>query len=269
MRTVKSFFTILAPLFLLPGCKTIINEMAFHPDTRNVIPAKRLPPNVKELFIETGDSIRIHSYFIPSKASGKVLIYFHGNAGNIAHRLPDLLKINESGVNVLGVSYRGYGKSEGKPDEDGIYMDGRAALEYARGELGFPIENIYILGRSIGTTVAINTSQDLKLGGLILVSPLSSGKDHARASGLRPVSFLAGNAFNNIDKCRGITCPVLVVHGTRDRVLPISMGEAIFKELKTRKKFIRIKGRGHNDLTRGDSSRYWNPILEFIASTTP
>ena len=75
---------------------------------------------------------------------------------------------------------------------------------------------------------------------VILVSPLTSGKDHAKASGLKPVSFLAGNAFNNIDKCRRIICPVLVVHGTRDRVIPISMGEEIFKSLKTRKKFIRI-----------------------------
>ena len=269
MKTIKSFFTILVPLFFLSGCKTIINQMAFHPDTKNVIPSNKLPSNIKELFIQTEDNLKIHSYFIPNKSSGKILIYFHGNAGNICHRLPDLLKINESGVNVLGVSYRGYGKSDGDPDEAGIYMDGQAALEYVRSELGFPIKNVYILGRSIGTTVAINTSQNLKLGGLVLVSPLTSGKDHAKASGLKPVSFLAGNAFNNIDKCRRIICPVLVVHGTRDRVLPISMGEAIFKELKTRKKFIRIEGRGHNDLTRGNSSKYWEPILEFISKTNP
>ena len=265
MKTIKSILSILVSLFFLYGCRGIVNQMAFHPDTSNVIPGNRLPSNVKELFIETEDSLKIHSYFIPSKSSGKILVYFHGNAGNIGHRLPDLLKINESGFNVLGVSYRGYGKSEGKPDEVGIYMDGRAALEYVRDELGFPIKNIYILGRSIGTTVAINTSQDLKLGGLVLVSPLSSGKDQARASGLRPVSFLAGDAFNNIGKCKRIICPVLVVHGTRDRVLPFSMGEAIFKELKTRKEFIRIDDRGHNDLTSGDSSKYWNPILEFIS----
>ena len=73
MKTIKSFFTILASLFLLPGCKTIINEMAFHPDTRNVIPANKLPQNIKELSIETEDSLRIHSYFIPNTASGKVL----------------------------------------------------------------------------------------------------------------------------------------------------------------------------------------------------
>jgi fermentation-respiration switch protein FrsA (DUF1100 family) len=267
MKTLKFIISILVPLLFLFGCKGIVNQMAFHPDTRNVIPSNRLSPNVKELFIETEDSLKIHTYFIPSKLSRKVLIYFHGNAGNIGHRLPDLLKINESGVNVFGVSYRGYGKSEGKPDEAGIYMDGRAALEYVSGELGFSIENVYILGRSIGTTVAINTSQNLKLGGLVLVSPLTSGKDHAKASGLRPVSFLAGNAFNNIGKCRKIICPVLVVHGTRDRVIPFFMGEEIFKKLKTRKKFIKIEGRGHNDLTQGDSSTYWNPILEFILKT--
>ena len=117
MKTIKSFFTILVPLFSLSGCKTIINQMAFHPDTKNVIPSNKLPSNIKELFIQTEDNLKIHSYFIPNKSSGKILIYFHGNAGNICHRLPDLLKINESGVNVLGVSYRGYGKSDGEPDE--------------------------------------------------------------------------------------------------------------------------------------------------------
>ena len=95
MKTIKSILPILVSLLFLYGCKGIVNQMAFHPDTRNVIPSNRLPSNVNELFIETEDSLKIHSYFIPSKSSGKVLVYFHGNAGNIGHRLPDLLKINE------------------------------------------------------------------------------------------------------------------------------------------------------------------------------
>ncbi len=257
---IMLFFSI----FILPGCDFIIDIMAFHPDSIDVIPTERLPSNVHEVFIKTEDNLKIQSYYIPKKTSDILLIYFHGNGGNMGHRLYDLRQINSFGINVLGISYRGYGKSQGKPSEMGIYIDGKAALGYSNQILGFPMEKIFIFGRSIGTTVAINTAQNLNIGGLILVSPLTSGKAHAKVSGLSFVSFLAGDAFNNIDKIINVKCPVLVIHGTQDDLIPFAMGEELFNRVKTKKKFIKIQGANHNDLSTQYYEPYWSAVDEFI-----
>ncbi|MDP2645751.1 MAG: alpha/beta hydrolase [Desulfobacterales bacterium] len=261
----------LAPLLLgflsilvLHGCKSIVNKMAFFPDKKNVLSKDQLPADVQELFIETEDRIKIQSYFIPNSASDKIIIYFHGNAGNICGRLSDLMQINKLGVNVLGVGYRGYGKSQGKPSEAGIYLDGKAALTYATKRLGFPVGNVTIFGRSIGTAVAINTSQYLNINGLILVTPLTSGKDQAKSMGLGFISFLAGNSFNNVNKIVNVSRPILIIHGTQDNVIPFEMGKSIYDKAKAKKQFVRIEGADHNNLSTKYKDLYWPPIYVFL-----
>ena len=249
------------------GCKPVINMLAFHPDNVNVIKKNSLPQGIKEFVVLTEDGVKITNLYLPAANSDKVLIYFHGNAGNIYHRIPGLIQLQKSGLNVVGVSYRGYGKSEGDPDEDGIYQDGKAIFRYVSKELGFSDKNIVIFGRSIGTTVAINTAQYKQIAGLILVSPLTSGKDQAKASGLGLISSLAGNSFDNINKIKNIEAPVLVIHGTKDRVIPYSMGKEIFAAAKSRKKFIKIEGAGHNNLQDAYSQEYWSPIFSFLKQT--
>jgi uncharacterized protein len=251
-------------ILMMTGCKSIVNKMAFHPDTTTVISSDKLPENVEELYIDTIDNIKIQSYWIPNKSSDKILIYFHGNAGNISQRLPDLMQLSSFGVNVLGVGYRGYGNSQGKPSEQGIYIDGKSALNYVMEKLDFQVENIFILGRSIGAAVAIKTVQNMNISGLILVAPLTSGKGLAKASNLGFISFLAGNSFDNISRISNITSPLLVIHGTDDNVIPFEMGKTVFHEAKVIKKFIEIEGANHNNLSTTYKSRYWAPIHDFI-----
>lgn len=261
------FYITLILIFCLTsflGCKFIINKFAFYPDNKNIIPKDKLPVVVQDIFIETEDKIKIQCYFIPHKTSDKILIFFHGNAGNISHRLPDIIQFHSFGINILAVSYRGYGKSQGKPSEAGIYLDGKAAFDYATEKLGFHNRKIIIFGRSIGTTVAINTACNKNISGLILVSPLTSGKEHAKGSGLNSVSSIAGNSFNNISKISNIKCPLLVIHGTKDRVIPFSMGKAIYNKATVKKQFITIEDGGHNNLSNAYNKEYWQPINEFI-----
>ncbi len=264
MKTNPLILVALILLLTSSGCRNIVNKMAFHPDKVSYIPQNRLPPGVDEKFISTADGIKIQSYFVVDNSSDNLVLFFHGNAGNISHRMLDLLQFRQFGVNVLGVGYRGYGKSEGKPSENGIYLDGEAALDYAINELGFDEENIFIFGRSIGTTVAINTSQEKDIAGLILVSPLASGKDQAKATGLSLISFVAGSSFNNVDKVANIICPTLVIHGTDDRVIPYRMGVDIYSMIKSRKKLVTIRGAGHNNISTESKNEYWKPISSFI-----
>ena len=249
---------------MLTGCSSIINTVAFHPDKRGI--TSELPDNVVEKYIPTSDGLNIHSLFLTNSKSDKILIYFHGNAGNIYHRLPDLQQLSEFGLNVLGVSYRGYGKSPGSPSEKGLYTDGKGALKYAKENLGFQNDKIYIFGRSIGTTVAINTTVDQNIKGLILVSPLTTGKEQAQSTALNSFSFLAGDSFDNRSKVESLKCPVLVVHGTHDEIIPFAMGEEIYNKLESEKSFSKIDGAGHNDLSSKYKMQYWESIYKFIAN---
>jgi len=265
VRMKTTIRIILALLIIaLIGCKSLVNELAFHPDNINVIPTSKLPSEIEEISIRTKDGIKITALYLPSPESNKVVIYFHGNAGNIYHRIPSLFQLHKLGVNVLGVSYRGYGKSEGKPTEEGIYLDGEAVYQYVIDEMNIPIKNIILFGRSIGSTVAINTAMNRNILGIVLVTPLTSAKEQAEATGLAFISSLAGEAFNNIGKMESIKARLLVIHGTNDNVIPYSMGKKIFEKALGRKKFVKIEGGNHNDLHDKYSREYWVPIIQFI-----
>ncbi|MBU8922603.1 MAG: alpha/beta hydrolase [Bacteroidales bacterium] len=266
MRSKISVTIMILSTLFISGCNSLINHMTFHPD-RGVLPAEQLPANVQDVCFKTDDGIEIHSYYLEKPSSRRILIYFHGNAGNISHRLTDLIKIHSFNINVLGVSYRGYGKSQGKPSEDGIYKDGKAALEYATRVLGYDPGNVVVLGRSIGASVAIHISQNIDLGGLILVTPLTSAKEYARATGLGWLSPLAGNSFNNIGKIGNVVCPTLVVHGNKDNVVPLDMGREVFEKSVAEKRFVEIEGAGHNDLSTTYRAMYWSPIHEFLVDS--
>ncbi|MBC2716628.1 MAG: alpha/beta hydrolase [Desulfobacteraceae bacterium] len=263
----KTFITsaILAScLIVLTACSSVVNQFAFYPDTQNIIPAEKLPPGVEEIFITTNDHVKLQAYYVKNPASDRILIFFHGNAGNICHRLSDIGNLKNCGINVLAISYRGYGKSSGKPSEKGIYSDGAAAINYATRALDYSLHNIMIFGRSIGTTVAVHTSQNKDIAGLILITPLTSAKAHAKAQGLGFLSFLAGNAFDNLSKISNIRCPLLVIHGTEDKVLPFFMGREIFDHANVEKRLVIINGAGHNNLSQTDPAKYWGAIAEFI-----
>ena len=257
-------FILICCLVLLTGCSRLVNQFAFYPDTQNIIPAEKLPSGVDEIFITTEDNVRLQAYYLKNPSSERMLIFFHGNAGNICHRISDIINLKKCGINVLAISYRGYGKSSGTPSEKGVYSDGAAALDYAMQILGYSVENIIIFGRSIGSTVAVHLSQHKDLAGLILITPLTNAKAQAKAQGLGFLSFLAGNAFDNLSKISHIKCPLLVIHGTDDQVLSFAMGKEIFDHAPGEKQLVIIEGAGHNNLSQVDSEKYWGSIAEFI-----
>jgi fermentation-respiration switch protein FrsA (DUF1100 family) len=264
MGTLKTIVVSLLLALPLSGCKAIINGLAFYPDNINVIATEDLPEGIQELSIEAEDKVKTTSLYLPSPGTNKLLIYFPGNAGNIYHRIPGLLTLRKSGVNVIGVSYRGYGKSEGQATEEGIYLDGKAIYQYAVDELGFAEQDIFVFGRSIGTTVALDTAANKNLRGVILVTPLTSAKQQAKAGGMGVLAPLAGDAFDNLSRIDKVLSPILVIHGTKDRIIPFAMGEAIYERARGDKAFVKIEGGDHNNLQGEFSQQYWPPIIRFI-----
>lgn len=253
-------------VFSLSGCEAIINFFAFFPDKRNVLDSDALPAGVQEVEILQQDGPKLVALYLAAADSNKVVIYFHGNAGNIYHRLETLLKLKEMGVNVLGVSYRGYGKSEGKPNEKGFYQDGLSAYDYVTESLGFSAEQIILMGRSIGSTVAVNTAQNRNIHQLLLVSPLFSASEQAKSMGLGWFSFVAKGVFDNAAKIQQINSPLLVIHGSRDEVIPYSSGVKLFEKAPNPKKLVTIEGAGHNNLQGRFYNQYWSAIEQFLTT---
>lgn len=249
---------------LLAACNPVVNFFAFHANSSYILAPESLPPATEEVFFEADDRVRLQALLLRHPSSRFLTLYFHGNAGNVYHRLDDFERLRGAGTNVLGLSYRGYAKSRGSPSEAGIYRDGRAAFEYATRVLGFPPQRIFLFGRSLGSAVAIDLAQDRGLAGLILVSPLSSGREQASAMGLGLAKPLAGTAFDNMAKIKRVSGPLLIVHGARDRIVPITMGRRLFEAAPGEKAFHEIEAAGHNDLSSRFRDRYWAPIYDYV-----
>ena len=249
------------------GCEAIVNRLAFAPaETATDVP-EILPAGVREVYIRTADDIRLQCFFIPRRSSPGIIIYFHGNAGNIYERLPELVNLSKTDISVLGVGYRGYGKSTGKPSEKGIYLDGRAAIKYAMEELGYARDEIFLCGRSIGSVVALELTRNNKFAGVILVTPLTSGQEILRAHGYGPISLLVGDVIDNMKKLPDIFCPVLIIHGDKDEVVPWVMGQKIYSQLNVSKKMVTISGGHHSDLERVGDVLYHKSIAQFIRAS--
>ena len=141
----------------------LVNFFAFYPQSGNQIEPHLVDPMIQEVFFDSLDGVKLQAFFVPRPKSDKVVLFLHGNAGNASHRLRDAVQLANLGTNVLLLSYRGYGKSEGSPSEEGVYIDGRSALQYIQSKFGFSLGRTVILGRSIGSAIAIDIAQNLSL----------------------------------------------------------------------------------------------------------
>lgn len=260
---------LILPLLLLSltSCGMIVDRFSFYPDTATVVDDTHLPAGARRIAIRTDDGLAIEGLLFrhgPGACAKGLILYFHGNAGNMYHRIGEAEELFRTGRDVLVVSYRGYARSQGSPSEKGIYIDGRSALRHATHALGYDPASICVYGRSIGTTVAVEVARNKKIDRLILVTPLSSGYEFARARGFGALGLVAGRSFASIDKINDVRCPLLVIHGDRDEVVPYRHGLDLYHRYAGHKKMVTVKNGGHNDLEQVDPATYWNSIREFL-----
>jgi fermentation-respiration switch protein FrsA (DUF1100 family) len=215
--------------------------------------------------LEASDGVSVHGWFVPGNSS-RVLLYFHGNAGNISHRLYSIKEFHDLGLSVFIIDYRGYGQSSGKPSEQGLYRDGEAAWRYLAGERGIAPENIIIFGRSLGGSVASWIAAREKPAALIIESSFTSVPDIGQdAYPWLPVRWLTRFKHSTRDEVAKSTCPVLVVHSRDDEIIPFHHGEAIYGAANEPKQFLEIRG-GHNDGHAVSATVYSDGIQDFLAS---
>ena len=201
----------------------------------------------EDVKLNTADGVQLHGWYIPKRESGQVLLFFHGNAGNISHRRDSIQLFHRLGLNVLIIDYRGYGKSEGKPGEQGLYRDATAAWRYLTEQKGFDPDDIVIFGRSLGGAVAAKLAAGVEARGLILESTMSSARDFARVvfkilSRLVVVRY----EFNTAQLIKNVHYPVLVLHSPEDEIMPFHLGQKVYDEANQPKRFVRMRG-DHNN----------------------
>jgi len=197
----------------------------------------------QDVSITTSDGVRLHGWFVAANQAKATVLFLHGNAGNISHRLDSIAIFRELGLDVFIIDYRGYGQSEGKPSEQGTYLDARAAWEYLVNDREIAPKKIVIFGRSLGGAVASWLAAQTTPGAVILESTFTSAPDMAhRLYPFLPVRLMTRLKYSVKENVKGLSSPLLVVHSRQDEVIPFDMGESIFAAAPEPKQMLVITG---------------------------
>jgi fermentation-respiration switch protein FrsA (DUF1100 family) len=214
----------------------------------------------------TEDKVRLHGWFIPSDNARGTVLFFHGNAGNISHRLDSIATFNRMRLNVFIFDYRGYGQSEGRVTETGTYRDAKAAWSYLVETRGIGADNIVVFGRSLGASIAAWLASQHTPGVLILESSFSSVPSMAqRLYPFLPIKWLASFRYDTRQYVSTIACPLLGVHSKDDEIIPYAEGRVVFDAAPANKQFLDIRG-GHNDGFIVTGQAYTDGLSSFIDS---
>jgi hypothetical protein len=238
-------------------------RILFRCDAAEVDPAT-LGLKAQTLRLKTEDGENLLAWHIAPAPGRPLILYFHGNAGGLDQRVERFRAIAKSGVGLLAIEYRGYASSTGSPSERGLKLDGEAAYAAAIAS-GVAPERIVPLGESLGSGVAVALAARHKVGALVLDSPYSSIADVAAAAyWFVPVRALLRDPFRNDLLIGSVTAPALIVHGTKDLVVPIRFGEKLFALANEPKEFWCVEGAAH--LAMGERLA---DVLNWVARTVP
>lgn len=244
------FKLVVSALIVFGGFAAIMylvqRRLMYFPDPVRTLPATA-GFDAKEVTIETADGERIIAWHVPPKGGKPLILYFHGNAGALQHRVGRFRALVKNGNGLLAVSYRGYGGSSGMPTETGLLNDADAAYKFAAARYG--AARIVPWGESLGSGVSVALAAKHPVARLVLESPFTSAADvGAAAYWFLPVRLLMKDQFRSDKRIGQVRAPVIILHGTADQVVPFALGERLFALANEPKRFVRFDGGGHMDL---------------------
>jgi fermentation-respiration switch protein FrsA (DUF1100 family) len=224
-------------------------RLIYQPDTNRPEPSAYGVPAVQSLSVRAPDGIELLAWFVPpERAAGPVVLYLHGNGGNIGMRARRLVRMHGFGWGVLLLEYRGYGGNAGSPTEIGLLEDARAGYAALR-EMGFSGQQILIWGESLGSGVGVRLATERDVGAVLLESPYTSIVDVGRRHfPWLPVGLLVRDRFDVLTRIGAVHAPVLVMAGGEDTLVPPDMSRAVFAAAPEPKQYWLASGAGHNDL---------------------
>ena len=261
-----AFFILTYAAFLL----LFENKIIFHPlpypdgfwnPTSLGVPAQ-------DIYFESEDGVKLHAWFIPAPNAVATLLWFHGNAGNLSHRLDNIQRLKRLNLNIFIFDYRGYGRSEGVPNEKGIYKDSRAAYKQVLAMDGVSVDSLFFFGRSLGGICAVETAMNHPARGLILESVFTNSADMSRTVfPLIPLGWAVRSKLDAVGTVPHLKLAKLFLHGTRDEIVPYDLGRKLFEKAENPKTFYAIEGAGHNDTYILGGVGYFDALNRFITET--
>jgi len=266
---VKKFISYLLVMF---GALLIINlfivpliepGMIYFPTKEIGMDPASVGLKYEDVYFKTSDGIKINGWLVKNNRSKKVILFFHGNGGNISHRM-DLIKLLHAlPASVFIIDYHGYGRSEGKPSEKNLYLDAKAAYDYLIKEKKYRPSQIVVMGSSLGGAVATELAVRERVGALILKSSFTSAKEMAvRMNPLYriPIVWIRSD-FDNLKKIGKVEVPVLIIHSKKDEMIPYQMSVALYEKANQPKRLLLLEKYRHNDFIRAPeyirSLRQW------------
>ena len=261
------------PLVLLAGIaaltlavRVLEPYLAFFPSAGETETPRNFGMDYAPLTIRTADGEQLHAWQLTAAHPRARIIYFHGNGGNLSVWAPIVTRLAHEGYSVLAFDYRGYGRSTGRPTERGLYRDVEAVVgqTWTSEDRSSPL--VY-WGRSLGATMAAYAATVRKPDGIVLESGFPDARSVVRTSPvLLCVSVFSSYRFPTTEFLARDSSPLLIMHGDRDRVIPYSLGQALFDRARNPKKFLTIVGADHNDAAPPDERAYWRTVEQFTSS---
>ncbi len=225
----------------------------------------------EEVTFTTGDRLKLKGWYIPAENAEFTVLFCHGNGGNMMHRLDSINIFHELGVNCFIFDYRGYGNSEGRPSENGTYLDARAAWRWLTKKKGTARESIILFGRSMGGSIAAYLASKVRPGALVMESVFTSYVDMGKKFyPYMPVRWFARFSYPTAEYIKKVHCPVMVIHSRADEIVPFEFGLELYEAAGEPKEFVEIQG-GHNDGFLISSETYrkaWMKWLKFLKESS-
>jgi fermentation-respiration switch protein FrsA (DUF1100 family) len=243
---LKTLFLLAILFFFVLFLRFIERKNLYFPLREIEATPQNIALDYEDINLTTEDGVRIAGWFIPSEKARATVLFFHGNGGNISHRLEKIKILNDLNMNVFILDYRGYGESSGSPSENGLYSDAEAAYGLLVNKRGIAPPRIIAYGESLGGAVAVDLAGKREIGGIIMESTFTSVRDMARR--LLPFfpTFLLKSRFDSLEKIKGIGVPKLILHSRDDEIVPLELGNILYREAAGPKEFVELQG-GHND----------------------
>ncbi|HXG53288.1 MAG TPA: alpha/beta hydrolase [candidate division Zixibacteria bacterium] len=247
------------------GC-SLEERFIFFPYAEISETPSRYGVSFEDVYFRTEDGLTLNGWFAPYPRASVTLLWFHGNAGNIGHRSEQLKLLHDRiRTHIFIFDYRGYGRSEGSPSEEGTYRDAAAALGHLRSRMEVDPERIVFFGQSLGAAVATELAARESCMALILEAPFTSIRDMAEAAlPLLPIGSLLRTRYETVRRIREVRAPVLVLHGELDEVVPFAQGRRVFEAAPEPKTFHAIRGSRHNDAYVTGGEAYLASLKDFI-----
>lgn len=219
----------------------------------------------EEVWFRSRDGVLLYGWWIPR--GRYVLLFAHGNGGNISHRVDLAAKFHAEGFSVFLFDYRGYGKSEGEPTEKGTYEDAEGALQYVRQRRGIPLSRIVPVGESMGGGIIVELSTRYDFRAVILISTatrLSQVMAHLYPE--RNFDHQFDGIYESSEKISKVRSPIMIIHGDGDELVPFEHGKKLFRKANPPKIFYRVRGGGHNDVYEAGGEKFFKRMREFVHS---